>query len=338
MNNNSEILNLLKTRYKDLTGKSCRSIKLPSYIDFILKGKTITMFVNKPTENMQTNDAAFEAWALAIKTWLSEDVDSIVLDYNQPDELVQSILLNRFVDEEVNRRSYNRFLFRIHGLLDLFPDWFSVVDSKRDEATEFMRWLSSETRYLNRPMQASATKTSKEDCERQKGIWFINEARSKTGEYFDVLSDTLFDQLPVGVFVSGVKNATRIFTGGASAIDFWGIGVDRTTFHLFELKSKSNKGLGVISEVLFYTQLMKCALVDQPKWLVFSDKVKGNESRGIDILEKHNITKISAHIVAEDFHCLFDHDYITNLNNRMIQWNSSIDQTKYNYANREIYR
>lgn len=63
-------------------------------------------------------------------------------------------------------------------------------------------------------------------------------------------------QFPVGLFKGEPKEGEEIFTGGKSAIDL--IGTDwNHGLWLFELKNKTNVAVGGLSELLFYSAVLR---------------------------------------------------------------------------------
>jgi len=67
-------------------------------------------------------------------------------------------------------------------------------------------------------------------------------------------------QFPVGVFDGIPTKASAIFTGGKSAIDLVGIGHD-SSFWLFELKAEKNIKVGALSELFFYSMVVRDVLL-----------------------------------------------------------------------------
>jgi hypothetical protein len=70
--------------------------------------------------------------------------------------------------------------------------------------------------------------------------------------------DKLDRQLPVGVFKDRVSRdpGHRVFTGGHSTIDIWGVDKMAKRLFLFELKKDGNEKLGILSELFFYAYVM----------------------------------------------------------------------------------
>jgi len=60
---------------------------LPRDIDFIIKNGVLKVHIKTLLQNMQVNSAAFEGWILALKTWLPEHINYVVLDFEIPEHL-----------------------------------------------------------------------------------------------------------------------------------------------------------------------------------------------------------------------------------------------------------
>jgi hypothetical protein len=63
-------------------------------------------------------------------------------------------------------------------------------------------------------------------------------------------------QLPVGLFDGTISKSTQVFPGGKSAVDLWAFDPDKG-LALFELKTADNCKIGAISELFFYTCLIR---------------------------------------------------------------------------------
>lgn len=109
-------------------------------------------------------------------------------------------------------------------------------------------------------------------------------------------------QLPVGVFAQkNVKDDNRIFPGGSSAIDLFGVESDTT--YIFELKFNS-KMVGIITQIYFYSMIIKD---------VQKNKLKPAEKN--DQLDKIIKTdKLSAYMIADEYHPLIDNEVIELMN------------------------
>ena len=109
-------------------------------------------------------------------------------------------------------------------------------------------------------------------------------------------------QFPVGLFKNKVSRATKVFTGGKSAIDLVGINEKTNCLWVFELKAEGNQRMGIVSELFFYVVFMR-------------DVIKGNfkhedDQRIFDGRLHHRelekIAEIRGCLLASKFHPLLD--------------------------------
>lgn len=94
----NHIINPLKKLIPKAASGRSRGIKLPKYIVFKIDEVTKTLFLyiqeqdaiqdgkaiklNATTCNMQTDNAAFEGWAICLKSWLPNIVEKVVLGWD----------------------------------------------------------------------------------------------------------------------------------------------------------------------------------------------------------------------------------------------------------------
>jgi|ERR1035437_53328 hypothetical protein len=231
----TEIIELLedKIRYKGL--------KLPSYIDFHIDYKVLTIVLSSHnsengevfscTTNMQSDEAAFEAWTICLKHHLQMHVDKVVLSWIRPDQMTK-----------IQKLHYNRFAYRAIRFSQMF-NWFEMADINKKELVGFESKLLDSV--INTPLnEASVTS---EASSKEKRIEYNQNNLDCIKNKFHLLR--INHQLPVGV----QKNGKSFFTGRASAIDIWGL--ENNTLNIFELKY-NNKKAGIISELLFYSEIM----------------------------------------------------------------------------------
>jgi hypothetical protein len=223
---------------------------------------TITMKEKGLHANMQTDGAAFEAWALALLLHCE----------------VRSVKIGLDSGAGTKGRHYERFLYRLKRFSELFPDrviadWHAVggralADSgaKRLLNQPNAREKLTEAEFRNRMSAASAAKPSESALE--KALEVSDAFRKR----FDL--DKVMRQWPVGLFDGTPKNGGQIFTGGKSAIDL--IGIQGDTLVLFELKKAGNRKAGAVSELLFYASVMRDAIGVDPAFEFESMSAKKN--------------------------------------------------------------
>jgi len=99
-------------------------------------------------------------------------------------------------------------------------------------------------------------------------------------------------------------NATKIFTGGKSAIDIWGINNENEVC-LFELKNSKNNKVGAISEMLFYSFIVQDIVRGAMKF----DSTTYEGLQNIQAAKK-----VKCYLVAPSTHPLIDGEVFSLLN------------------------
>lgn len=293
----------LREAYESQTGDR-RRIRLPVSQGISFEGPddsvTISLSGTSVGEgNMQTDGAAFEAWAVALKEWCG--VKRLSLHWQSPIESGRA------------SAHYERFLYRVQRFLELFPDWFAVDQPERLEGA---RALGPGPLCLNLAGDR-----------RSGGLSGALDGASSSGPQEHVLELALKDavdfkahfgpmekvdrQWPVGLFAGPVpKRTDAIFTGGKSAIDLVGIG--GTTLWVFELKAGRNAPAGILSELLFYASVMRDALPGpggEPPRFQF-DASAGGQPAGLSPADIRTCKRIEAVLIGERLHPLIGHQRI----------------------------
>lgn len=305
---------------------------LPRDIDFCINDKVLKIFVHYPSQNMQTNNASFEAWAIALKYWLKDEIEQVELDFQLREG-------HEFGNVRSEGGHYNRFLYRLFSMTRFFQDWFSVCIDKKDQISKFMDWARVSSLLINASDIERDSRIISQNKERQVESWFVyHEGRELLLRRWAIESRKLFNQLPVGVFVNEVKRQNAVFTHGASAIDIWGIGEDHQTFHLIELKAGRNYSLGVISETLFYGALVYDTYLSREPLFCLNEVSK--EKARSDYLAIQEARKalqyLRLHILAEHFHPLFSEGLVALINSGLNPFGIDLDCVLYSYFERKL--
>ena len=265
-----EILNLLKDK-KELCKKR---IDLPQHVDFKIVGKTLVIHLHEYGlyQNMQYNNAAFEGWAICIKTWL-------------PD-LIEKVIINGEIPTNKSNKHYQRFLYRLYKFIHNYSAW-AFTESYKDELYNAFEVNASQI-VMNTPLKSA--KSSAEKGEAQLERKYISDHKKSF--------QTMDQQLPVRLFKYKISEKTSITP--SSYLDIWGIQKD--TLSIFELKLPNNRNVGIISELMFYVNV----LTD-----VFTNRVsilKPSEERSFKQLytfyQSGDCKKIKGIFLADDIHPL----------------------------------
>lgn len=280
--------------------KARRNISLPNALTITrLNPDTIklSMTAEGVCSNVQTDAAAFESWAMALKLWLGRGngVDQIVLTWPHPKGVI--------VD---GRRTtaglhYERFLYRVHIFRRMFKDWFNVDPSCEQQLADSdaihapSLWLNAASDKRGKTLASSGRRKNLPEHELEAQL-------VRSGYFRDAmqLNDHARRQFPVGLFnTERPSNKSRIFTGGKSAIDMIGVTNDGT-FIVFELKALGNIPAGALSELLLYTALVREAADEAARI-----KFYGEPSWAADV---KNCKRVSGVLLADKFHPLLEHE------------------------------
>jgi hypothetical protein len=239
MKTKQELLEALKCHLKGslITG----SIRLPEGIeleseDGCLK---ITMQASGIKSNMQNDDAAFEAWAIAIKSLLPTYAKTVTVCWRGGD--VTS------ADTKVQRAHYTRFLYRAIRFEQSY-DWakYACLDAKADSDLKAVKEELTAKKWVANFPNSEAMPTDNDDeagCERKINEILRSLPTIKANDH----------QLPVGLFFEKVQGQSEFerTPGGKSQLDLWSIS-DKKEFCAYELKLDKNRKVGIISELMFY--------------------------------------------------------------------------------------
>ena len=301
-------VNPLKSMIDKAESGRNRGIKLSKYIYFNLDSRKLLLHIkeqmsengkicNPICENMQKDYAAFEGWAITLKAWLYTAIDTVELKWDiPPKDMLQNM-------------HYNRFLYRVIRFEEKF-DWFSIDFSNQTEIEDFIN-----NKWKNLTLNVSATIPNKKSNDENAVEYEIaDKANTSIRKLFiDKYDLCLFNhQLHVGV----KSQKSLLFPGGQSAIDLWGVSNSKETLCVFELKyinkRKNHKNIkvGIISELFLYI----CIMEDLIKGTISVQKPIIQDEREL-YGQIHNIKKIDAYMLSNEFHPLVDSKSVLDLLN-----------------------
>jgi hypothetical protein len=199
--------------------------------------------------NMQTDAAAFEAWALAL------------IVHCEVKQLTIGLAPTASVGSGTH---FERFLYRLHRLKELLPQ-IEIAESLAGGGLALNPEL---VRRLNQPNPRSVGAANERETRMalvaaSNSVAASESALEKALEISDSFKkrfglQRVMRQWPVGLFNKKVADGRQIFSGTKSAIDL--IGIRNGTLVLFELKKEKNYKAGAVSELLFYACVMRDAL------------------------------------------------------------------------------
>lgn len=293
--NKKELLTKLQESSKN------KRVRFPQNIDFVLDDHILTMKLHASdlVNNMQTDSASFEGWAIVLKYYLPE-ISQVVIDWEnvEPNKLKNG-------NASAEQLHYNRFLFRLAKFVETYQ-WAFVIPGKNVP-------IIPNGLLCNFP-----TGNSKSIDDHEKNSKKTNDEYTLECDYVmrkKDMYDVMDHQLPVGLFINKVsaRESNAYTTGRKGAIDIWAI--KDSTFYLFELKKPDNKKLGIISELMFYVNVVAGLMSHEIMYDI--DKVDENH-RGFMYLynayKNNSIKRINAIMLADNLHSLINDNLIDFIN------------------------
>ena len=228
-------------------------------------------------DNMQTEPAAFESWALIVRAAFASKgaFVKVRIDGEKPEQLTDK--------EEMH---YNRFLYRISKFVEVF-EWAYTDDFEREIA---IFKDAHRNMVLNVPKSEAKVEAAKGEATMERYFCEDNKYLYDEG--------CLNHQLPVRIFDDEVKEVKAITARGF--IDAWAIKGE--TFYVFELKLDNNRSVGAISELMFYVNVIhdlmahKINILSNSKHRSF-DKIKA-------LYDSGKCREIVGRIIARQYHPL----------------------------------
>jgi hypothetical protein len=299
---NSEWSRRLSAGYHAAKGEK-RAVRLPSDASFVVRGDEGAAHLHLPLSavcaNMQSNAGAFESWCLALRRWCGATVS---LTWDAPGEAANP--------------HYERFLYRLNGFDALFGnDWFALSDPtgaltrSKVELNRGRLWLNvggkKPKAHKERPADLNAwTEDHWESHLTHSGVDHLERK-------FGFGSACKDQQFPVGLFSECTPSArSAIFPGAKSAIDI--VAVDGQKLWIFELKKSGNVGFGALSELMFYTAVMRDAATGV---FCFAEPKRGlSRTSNVTRDKIRQVTEINAVLLTPDLHPLIDDQVLVLLN------------------------
>lgn len=182
-----------------------------------------------------------------------------------------------------------------------------------------MDWVTSGKHIPPMPSiicsSAPSNKTiTKEESSIGSEDWYECDFVERNTANYDIIDH----QLPVGLFDGKASDYSPFTPARNSQIDIWALKGEE--FSVFELKIPGNKPIGIISELMFYTNVI-CDWIHH-SILIDENKAKdaiNNKLRGFDKFYEiyngtRNVSKIRAVFLAENFHSLFNEEILKLIN------------------------
>lgn len=263
--------------------------RLPEGISFEQVGKKLILHLSEEglTSNMQKDTCAFEGWALCILANNPETYEKVRIDWTPVSDFGGTN--DR---PSIKHGHYYRFLYRADKFKKNFPDLVEITPSIEEvfNIEEFKSWV------LNYPLgevhESEKTNVNAESHLERR----ILELMIPCFDYCD-------EQLPVGLFYKEIGIKTSRTSRGLSQIDLWS--VKQGTLTIYELKNDVNVSVGIISELMFYSNVMndlRLHTFNYPETLVLqTNNYRHCKSLAEDI-KKERIRSIEGVLLANNLH------------------------------------
>ena len=269
---------------------------------------TVNIHTDATVEIMQSDEAAFEGWAICIKSQLPETVHNVILKWTKPE----------MQDNDNKQLHYNRFLYRALRFSELY-EWFSISENNIPEIKDFQNTLTDlhNNSFSENPKIKGINSDNFKLSETVVEHLLANDLSSTIMERFDL--DYVDRQFPVGV----KRGNKKFFTGGMSAIDLWGTKDD--IFTIIELKYNGGKTknikIGIISEIFMYS----CIIRDIIRGLILKADKTPNEHEQQFYENSKQYKHIVASMLSDKFHPLLEDEKMLSIMNHQIVAEGDVD-------------
>lgn len=243
---------------------------------------TITLKQKGLHENMQTDSAAFEGWAITIKAIVPEIAKKVIIQWN-----------GLGLENGVKSNHYRRFLYRVLKFEQSYK-WVSAMplDTKAENdlstlTSELSQWV------VNYPDSESQDKASKGEAQLERNLKENLSKKFKNSDH----------QLPVGLFFLDKNKRNERTPRQGSQIDLWSISGD--TFTVYELKNDDNRKIGIISELMFYVNVIKDLSEQKLHFAKGADKSIYRSFKTVyDAISSESINKVVGVFLTNDLHAI----------------------------------
>ena len=190
---------------------------------------------------------------------------------------------------------YNRFLLRAYFFVESY-EWVSISDSKIAEMERIRQLVANKEFWINLPNVEAKKEAQNKEASLERNIIDI---------WRGVHANDIFNhQLPVGLFVGKVCKKNHFTPGQGSQIDIWRISED--VLRVYELKDEGNKGIGIISELMYYANVIHLLLngnINVPQ--IKTENLRG-EKDFYEKVQSKTIKNLEAIFFANKFHPLIE--------------------------------
>lgn len=294
-----------------------RSIRLPRDLDFDFVDDALLITLHEKGVgygfkdskgkvmylNMQDDGAAFEGWAIVLKTYWNRDNNynvKLVVDFDLPD------VFDTFINKqhpEVSLGHYGRFLYRAYKFREEF-DWFGL-DERIDFAVNEYMHLLIDRKATNHLQKDEAGINDKPEIRVEKAF------SDNPNELIELTNGKISGEVhrQLDCWLESEDEKYQFLTSGKSAIDLWN--KTNSTLNIFELKAKHNIKVGIITELFFYSEYCSDFY---GKYAKFKPRQTSNNVRGYLELINGKIDDVKAYFLGDEYHPLVTNEAVKTLN------------------------
>jgi len=236
--------NVAATKEKELV-----CINIPEGMELSIKNNVLKVFITN-TGNEKGNSIAFDSWILTLKSWLSREIRYVMLDFELP-----SIIYGHHGDSAV--RNLNRFLYSVHNMSRLFPNWFFVDESKMATLKEFIDWIKSNTSSLNTYFRQKESVGQSDEFRKEIESWLDSAVGKELicGKW-NIDSQKLYRNMELNVFFIKDNAMELIYNYDSNVFDLVGISKNKQKLHLIVLEPGNEAIMNFISSIIFYAMVL----------------------------------------------------------------------------------
>ena len=256
-----------------------KSLQLPEDMDFasIDEVLTITLSSKSLLDNMQKS-SAFEGWAICIKAICPNLAKKVIISWTGTD-----------VQDRDTNTNYTCFLYRLIKFIENYT-WASIkpLDST---AQEDYNKIKSQIHYW------VITYPSKEVIED------VTSGEANLERKINLsLPGIHGQQLPTGLFFKKKCVINQRTPSGRSAIDLWSL--ENGTFTIYELKINDNKNVSIITQLMFYVNVVKDLIDGIIKYPDEAANAPRNVSAIYFAIKNKEISNILGVFLSDNIHTL----------------------------------
>lgn len=211
--------------------KQC-GYQLPSNIGFTLENNQLEVVISNKSldENMQEDSSAFEGWIICLMAIFKNDATNCIKSVN--------IQFNETPSFKNCSAKDLQFYYRLYKAHKNYG-WTIEACDKIEEITSW----KDKSIVLTTPSDEAQKEAANIEAKLER-IFIENHANGKR---------KIYQQLPLGLFNNCVAEKNRLLP--TSYLDMWEI--DNNTLKLYELKAKGNTKVGILSELIYYTNIIE---------------------------------------------------------------------------------